>query len=202
MTIARRLLLASFFCTAAFAGGTAHAAPASDEGWYVGASAGRTEFTFPNGGGELDADGYSVHGGYRISRHVALEASYADLGSASFQYDCEAGLVCVPEIYPIAFHQSYSRVNIALVGILPLNERFDLFAKVGFGESRYEESVRYGISTLTDRSSDESSETLLGLGGRLHFNAPWSLRLQWDRSEVSGVEVDGYWLGVEYRFAR
>ena len=77
MTVARQLLLASLFCTAALGGGTAHAASPADQGWYVGAGA-----------------------------------------------------------------------------------------------------------------------------GRLHFNGPWSLRLQGDRSEVSGVEVDGYWLGVEYRFAR
>lgn len=200
MTITRRLLLASLFCTAALGGGTAHAATPADQGWYVGASAGRTSFSYPQGGG-FDGDGYSVFGGYRFNRHLAIEGAYADLGSADFRFDCPAGLVCVPELYPIFLTESYRRADLALVGILPVNDRFDVFAKVGYSRARYEQAVDYALYP-DDDYSDKSSETVYGLGGRLHFNGPWSLRLQWDRSEVSGVEVDGYWLGVEYRFAR
>jgi OOP family OmpA-OmpF porin len=202
MTYSLRLFFTCLVSTAVLAGGAAQAATApSDAGWYVGASAGRTDLTYPDGGGDLEADGYAVHGGYRFNRHFAVEAGYADLGDARFQYDCPSGLVCVPENYPITFSQDFSRADIALVGILPVNARFDLFAKVGYAQARYEESVRFGTSG-TARESDDSSETIYGVGARLNFDSPWSLRLQWDRSEVSDVDVDGYWLGVEYRFGR
>ena len=201
MTIARSFFLASLMGTAALAGGTAQAATPVDEGWYVGASAGRSDFAFDDGSGEFDEDSYAVHGGYRLNRNFALEAGHADLGGARFVYDCPAGLVCVPELYPTVVNQSFTRTHLALVGIVPVGERVELFAKVGFAQVRNDESVRFGNYGTAD-DPDDSPETVLGLGGRLFLSPSWALRLEWDRSQVADVEADGYWLGVEYRFAR
>ena len=194
----RPLLLALLVSALVLPVGTAHAAAPPESGWYLGASAGQTRLSYPSGS-DVDTDGYSLYGGYRFGRHFALEAAYAELGDDGAVFNCPVGNLCIPEQYPVTFNTEFRRADLAAIGILPVGERFDLFAKLGYSQGRYASTVTQGMLGTT-RQSEDSSETVYGVGGRLHFTAPWSLRLQWDRSKVSGVEVDGVWLGVEYRF--
>lgn len=199
MTIARTLLFPSFVLAAATASGAAVAA--SDEsGWYVGASAGRSTFEY-SGGFEVDEDAWGVHGGYRFNRYFAIEGGYADQGSQRYVIDCDPGVFCVPEAYPFVIDQSFERLDLSLVGILPLGEQFDVFGKVGYVQATYDETFKQGLLP-SGSFSEEYSEAVYGVGGRWHFTPAWSLRLAWDRSKMEDVDVDSYWLGVEFRFGR
>lgn len=200
MTPARILLCSSFALAAAIASATATAATTDESGWYVGASAGRSTFDYP-GFDEIDEDAYGVHGGYRFNRHFAIEGGYADQGSQRYVIDCAPGVLCVPEAYPIVIDQSVDRFDLSLVGILPLGEQFDLFGKVGYARATFDERFKQGMLPATGFSEDYS-ETIYGVGGRWHFTPAWSLRLEWDRSGMDDVDVDSYWLGVEFRFGR
>jgi opacity protein-like surface antigen len=200
MTTARSLLLASLVLAAVGTSGSAFAATADESGWYVGAGAGRSNFEFP-GGAEVDEDAYGVHGGYRFNRYVAIEGGYADQGSQRYVIECPAGLACVPEAYPIVIEQSIERLDVSLLGILPLGERFEVFGKLGYLQAKFEETLKQGMLP-SSRFSDDYSETVYGVGGRWHATPAWSLRLEWDRSKIEDVDVDSYWLGVEYRFGR
>ena len=197
MTLFRFVFATAGVVALGLSSGMAHAA-AGAPGWYAGASVGQTTVRY-GGGANLDADGLAVRGGYRFHRYFTLEVAHADLGDTGFQINCPTGNVCVPETYPIDVRQSYRRTDLSALGLLPLGEHFELFARLGYAQARYEERVQFGISQ-TQRTSVDSSETVYGAGARFHFSAPWTLRLEWDRSDVSGVEVDGYWLGAEYRF--
>ena len=65
--------IASIVGTAALAGGTAQAAATVEAGWYVGASAGRSDAAFDDGSGEYDEDqvGILVGPGYSIGQQLS-----------------------------------------------------------------------------------------------------------------------------------
>ena len=82
---------------------------------YIGASLGQSDV-----GSEFDEDiAYSILGGYRFNKFFALEGSYIDYGDHEDD---------IPPIWTI----SGDALDIAVLGILPITDKFELFAKVGF----------------------------------------------------------------------
>ncbi|MBW3550365.1 MAG: porin family protein, partial [Proteobacteria bacterium] len=143
---------------------------------------------------------FAVHGGYRVNPYLGIETAYADLGDYSYRSDCPE--VCVPEAFPQDISVSGTRWDVTLVGSIPLGQRIEAYAKAGIAHTEAESQVRSLNTNL--RSTDSSSGAFYGLGLRLHFDAPWSLRLQWDRTpQLRGdqSDFDVWWLGVEYRLA-
>ncbi|MEG3192922.1 porin family protein [Lysobacter sp. D1-1-M9] len=191
----------------AVAGGFSAQAAAADRvgpGWYLGADLGHAEIEPENQAAvsneDLSDTAFAIHGGYRVNPYFAIETAYADLGDYSYRVDCPD--VCIPEAFPRDISLSGIRSDLALVGSVPFGERFEAYAKVGIAHTEVESEVRSLNANL--RSTDSSSDALYGVGLRLHFDAPWSLRLQWDRTPQVGEDqsdVDAWWLGVEYRFA-
>lgn len=181
--------------------GAAHAAPGSEPGWYLGADVGRSELKVEQGPEET---AFAIHGGYRLTRHLAIEATYADLGDFGYTVPCPE--VCIPELYPQRVDESIKRLDVALLGIVPFGERVEAYARVGAARTDTDTTVSALAGTFS-RSSD-TSDLVYGVGLRVHLDAPWSLRLQWDRGSAdtgvaaSDADVDALWLGAEYRFAR
>ena len=200
MTFAKVSMIATI-CAAGLFTTTARAAAGPGSGWYAGADLGRMEYKFDNGFDASD-NAFGVHGGYRFSRYFAIEAGYADLGSYDFSVACPTGTLCVPEDYPIYTEVSSQRIELNVLGILPLGERLEAYAKAGYARTEFDVFVREGIH---DGSSDSirSSDPNYGIGLRLNFDAPWSLRLQWERTpdmNDSDADLNALWLGAEYRF--
>jgi len=198
MTSAKGLMIATI-CVAGLFSFTAPAAAGPGSGWYAGADLGRMEYKFDNGFDASD-NAFGVHGGYRFSRYFAIEASYADLGSYDFSEACPSDF-CAPEQYPIFHEVSSQRLELALLGILPLGERMEAFAKVGVARTEFDLLTRNQLVSSSD--STRSSDPIYGIGLRLNFDAPWSLRLQWERTpdiNASGADLNAAWLGAEYRF--
>lgn len=148
---------------------------------------------------------FAIHGGYRISPYFAIEATFADLGDYSYGSisPCPIGYGCIPEAGFVQASVSFKRLDLALVGSVPLGERLEVYAKAGFARTEIVSHISNpfipGVQ-LTNKKS--SSDAAYGVGLRLHFDAPWSLRLQWDRTQLSYSlpDVDTWWLGAEYRF--
>jgi len=203
MKASRTLALSAAFSCLGLAAGLAHAAPPGGSGWYAGADIGRSELKFDSGADFSDT-AFAVHGGYRAARYFAIEASYADLGSLDYTLECPVGLVCVPVLYPQFVDVSSKRLDLALLGVLPLGERFEAYAKVGVAQTDIDVHVVEGQLGTSD-FSDRSTDPIYGIGVRMHFDAPWTLRLQWERvPDVdyfgADFDVDALWLGAEYRF--
>ena len=198
MTFAKVSMIATI-CAAGLFTTTARAAAGPGSGWYAGADLGRMEYKFDNGFDASD-NAFGVHGGYRFGRHVAIEAGYADLGSYKSTEECPSDF-CTPEQYPIYYEVSSQRLELALLGILPLAERMEAYAKVGVVSTEFDLSTRTQLVSSSD--STRSSDPIYGIGLRLNFDAPWSLRLQWERTpdiNDSGADLNAAWLGAEYRF--
>lgn len=200
-------IAASTLATVGLMAATAHAAPVSP-GWYLGVDAGRSELKPELREPVLQAEesdtAFALHGGYRFTRHLAVEASYADLGTFEFTLGCPA--VCIPEAYPRHVDSSIKRLDVALLGIAPFGERAEAYAKLGVAQTQVDGTAS-SLWLGSRRLSSDSSDAVYGLGLRVHLNAPWSLRLQWERSSADlpsmyDADVDSLWMGAEYRFTR
>ncbi|MBJ7575335.1 outer membrane beta-barrel protein [Luteimonas sp. MC1828] len=173
----------------------AHAQDAGTGGAYVGASVGNADVE----GYDRDDTAYSLRGGYRFNRYLAVEASYADLGEIAWSFGSCIEL-CAPESAVTHYSLANDRWDVAMLGLLPLGRQFELFARLGYARAGYDVGSSNMLGSAT-YSRNDSTETY-GVGARFHFDAPWTLRLEWERLRDVGdaYDIDTLWLGAEYRF--
>ncbi len=201
-----RNVAAGIFIVAASAVSGNSAAAETRTGWYVGADIGHAELSLDNpktiGGTDLSDTSISVRGGHAFGRHFAVEATYADLGNYRYTLDTciEA---CSPELASTEFRHSVTRLDLSLVGRIPLGERLEAYARAGLASTTFDTEARNMLGDSRSGRSDVSG--LYGLGLRALLSGSWSLRLQWDRGSYSNnmdLDVDSFWLGADYQFGR
>jgi OmpA-OmpF porin, OOP family len=132
----------------------------------------------------------------------AVEGGFTSLGSFGF----EGQVTTDPGTVQGTFKTD--DWNAFVVGIAPLSEQFELFAKAGFGYWRTKLSASGTFSGSGAHGADASGTSgIAGLGGRYEFTPMWSLRVEWERffkvgdEAVSGQsDLDLWSVGVQYRF--
>jgi opacity protein-like surface antigen len=215
---------------------SAFAAPAAAQlSWYAGAAAGqsrtdselvanrestlvfardvRTDF-------DARDNAWKGFAGARFGRHVALELSYADLGSSRMNTTLLGGDPALPAA--IAIDRKITGVGLDLVGLWPLAaDRLDLFAKVGTFRARLEASASLegniefsgGSGERSRSTSRTESVAHYGLGLQYWMTPGVAIRAEWERYrsigkpfEVGGsgttgrADTDAAWVGVVARF--
>ena len=148
---------------------------AQDKGWYIGGSFGQSDDDILN----EEASAFKLFGGYQFIKYFGLEFAAVDLGEFDF-----LGVPDALEQFGIAGQA---------VGILPLGENFQLFAKAGFFSWEVE---AFG-------ATDDGTDAAYGVGGQFRFGKKknWGVRLEWERFEdISGGDVDLVSAGVSYHF--
>jgi OOP family OmpA-OmpF porin len=139
---------------------------------------------------ELDDSDTAFYGsvGYRFSRHFAAEAEYMELGEFVFVTSAP-----VPgsssEVLSLRLESGVKGYAVSALGIMPLNDRWELFGRIGqlFADSTT--TVRLGALSLAD--SERSEATVLGIGGALELRERLELRLEYRAfdDDVSAVMV-------------
>ena len=194
-----KILTAAALLTAA----AAHAQNA-DNGWYLGigagasaysddvpkqiarAYAGNAHYTFTDARTTNDSDiAAQLFLGYRFTPWFALELGYQDLGEAKTHYDLAP--INSPQGKSPSIDGRYRAhdVNAALVGSLPINERFELLARAGVSNVSLTYDER-GTNVLGQpyrfHASDDSTHPTFGIGALWRFSQQFSLRLDLDRN--------------------
>jgi len=156
-------------------------AAAADLGFYVGAGIGITSLSVedfnPDYAGlrfKNDAFGYQVFAGYRPLRYLAVEAGYTDFGNI--------------RVWEGGNSNFYKEANVDVsmwggyaVGLLPLGQKVDLFAKLGYA-SWNNDNVVNSAGEIEDRSTS-GSDLAWGLGVDFNF-------------KKLGIRVGGDWLQI------
>ena len=167
---------------------SAVAALAQDSGFYLGGALGQARFKewcdIPLASCKDTDTAWKLLGGYRFNRYVAAEGTYADWGEVS-----------AANSTGVRAEASQNSYGLAVVGTLPLNERFELFGKAGFLMTS-QETRRVGATTSS--VSRDETELHYGLGGRLLFTRNLGLRGEWENTDKLKVEMLS--IGLEYRF--
>ena len=156
----------------------------ADAGFYMGAGVGQTSFdvgdTAGTGINVDDSDtGFKIYGGYKFNPNFAVEAGYADIGSATMDF---------PGFFNAEVEASALFVD--AVGSLPLNEQFSVFGRVGLAMTNTELTVNVpglGSETL----DDDEAEIKFGLGAQFSFSKNVALRGEWERYVDVGGDNTG-----------
>jgi len=156
---------------------------AASAGGYIGLSVGQSSIDSSDFS-DFDKDtSFSITGGYKFNQYFAMEASYIKLG------DFEDGIAPVWTI-------EVDGINFAAVGIIPVNERFDIFGKVGVfvWEANLKEA---GFGKL---SSEDGSDISIGLGASANLTDQFDLIVEYQKFDLDGDKISNISIGGRYNF--
>jgi len=172
------------------------AAPAALAGsFYVGGAVGQSSADVQDPGvAGVDVDdsdtGFKVFGGYSFMRHFAVEGGYVDVGETSVE-------TTIP--VPTSISAQADGFTVEAVGILPIGQRFDVFAKYGFFLWDSEATVsQQGFGSVS--GSDDGNDPTYGLGFGWNISERGRLRFEAERYEVDNLDVDTYLVGYAFSF--
>lgn len=191
-------------------------AVADDTGWYVGANIGQSRAKIDDAritGGLLgaglattsisndDSDtGYKLFGGYKFNRNFAVEGGYFDLGRFGFTANTAP---------PGTLNGSIrlKGLNLDLVGILPITEKFSAFGRVGvdYADARDAFSGTGVVNVLNPNPNKREANIKFGGGLQYDFTQSLAMRLEAERYRVNDAvgnrgDIDLVSVGLVYRF--
>jgi OOP family OmpA-OmpF porin len=191
-------------------------AVADDSGPYVGFGIGPTKakiddpkiassllgsgFTTTSINDDASDNGFKLFGGYKFNRYFAVEGGYFDLGKFGFT------ATTVPA-GTLSGNIKVKGVNLDLVGILPLTEKFSAFGRVGMNYAQAKDSFSgTGAVTVSNASPSKSEMNYkFGVGLQYDFTQSLGMRLEAERYRIDDAvgnkgDIDMVSLGLVYRF--
>ena len=192
-----RLTIAGLICAAS--------APALADGhWYAGVSAGLAEandigFRDIDDGSALsssvsnDDTGWKLFGGYAYNRYISLEFAYIDLGEVSIDATSDGnGVAFAPGSVKAAIESS--GFSMAVVAAMPVNDKIELHAKLGYFAWSADQSLRNSAFDPVATSID-GSDPSIGLGASYRLSDKYSIRVEYEKfTDID--EVDGSLLSI------
>lgn len=193
----------------------------AQQGFYVGGSLGMStaEYDTAEANAFLASEGIGHTGvradeqdtawkayiGYRFNRNFAVEGGVVQLGDISARATVVSfngvpvppGSITDTFTAELGFHAS-------ALGILPINERMDVFGRLGLYSVKVEETIVVsgagGTGVLF--GSENSTDILFGVGLQYAFTPNLGARVEWERFTdiVGDGDVDMISLGITYRF--
>ena len=187
-------------------------------GWYLGGNAGQSQAKIDDERiirnllssrltttSIVDSDrpmGYKVFGGYQFNRNFALEGGYFNLGQFGF----------VANTVPLGSFTGTAKVkglNLDLVGILPISEKFSAFGRVGVNraETRDTFTGTGRVAVLNPSPSKRDTNYKFGVGLQYAFTNALSMRAEVERYRIDDAvgnvgDIDLVSVGLVYRFGR
>lgn len=191
-------------------------ASAEGLGWYGGANIGRSAATIDDarisssllGSGFTsstisndDRDtAYKIYGGYQLNRNFAIEGGYFDLGN--FGYSATT----VPS-GTLNGNIKLRGLNLDLVGIMPITEKFSVFGRAGlnYAQARDSFSGTGAVFVANPNPSKYGTNYKVGLGVQYAFTDALAMRLEAERYRIDDAvgnkgHIDVASVGLIYRF--
>jgi opacity protein-like surface antigen len=127
-----------------------------------------------------------VFAGYRFLPWLAVEVGYQDMGKARTFYQLDPHVQLNYPMPALTGEYGLRDVNAALVGIWPINERFELLARAGVSNTRLEYD-EHGFDINAKPYSFHArtrtrSGAIAGIGAAWNFSSHLALRLDLDRN--------------------
>jgi len=224
MTIAKHLGAAGLLASALLASHAAHADEPfvnpdwANSAWYLGGSIGAGRATIDqdritrsltaNGStmsaftkDERDAPVFKVLVGRQLTRYLAIEGGYVDLGSYNFAATTSDG--------SLRGQAAFRGVNLDLVGQWPLTERLSLLGRVGVD---YIKTTTHFTGTRLNavsapNASERKAGLKAGLGLEYKLSEALAMRAEVERHRVNDAvgnkgDVDMVSVGLVYKFGR
>jgi OOP family OmpA-OmpF porin len=191
-------------------------AMADEAGWYAGANVGQSRAKIDDpriisglqAGGlattsisdDDRATGYKLYGGYQINHNFALEGGYFDLGKFGFTANTA----------PAGTFSGNTRMrglNLDLVGILPITDKFSAFARAGviYAEAKDSFSGTGAVNVLNPNPSKRAANYKVGLGVQYDLTQALAMRGEVERYRINDAvgnrgDINLVSVGLAYRF--
>ena len=153
---------------------------------------------------------WSLFVGYRFMPYLAVEGAYVDLGTAGYQANGEVEDELFVYDSTISGDISSSGFALSALGILPIGESFEAFARLGVYYADTDIDLNLSVDGDSVGSANEKegeTEFLWGIGGAYNFSDAWAVRVEYSQfmdigdEELSGeYDVDRWSLGVTWTF--
>ena len=174
-------------------------ASASDTGFYLGVGIGRSSIDiltyYPSLGDHLaqDNSAYKAYGGYRLLKFLAVEAGYANLGSPQ-------GLERNVQEHPERAEVRVKGWDAFAVGILPVSQVVDIFAKIGM-MSWDTKITSIQDTELIYSETDTGTDPAYGIGIGFWVGKDVTLSAQGEWFKIGDYENAGlYTVNISYTF--
>lgn len=131
--------------------------------------------------------GWKLFGGYQFTRNWGLEVFYADLGDGSASFTATA-----PFAGTLNISTDASGFGAAATGTYPINNQFGVHAKLGvfrWDVDAQAAAVVAGV-TATASADDTGTDLMFGVGASYNFNQNSSVRIEWERFNDVGDDLD------------
>lgn len=183
------------------------ASPSVAAEWYAGAGVGQTDVpgfslsdlddgSLTSGSVDGTDTGWTLYGGVRLNKYLGLEADYIDLGT--FRIDAVSdGTGTDFAAGPVTAAASADGFSLSALGLIPVSDNFDLFARAGYFDIDVDTTVTDSTGLVGDGTSDDGF--VYGIGAQYNFRAPFTLRLEWNRYDAI-EEVDFIRIAGQFRF--
>lgn len=137
--------------------------------------------------------------GYWIKNYLAIEVDYARVIDGAIVYDFDrAGNV--------SFSADIDRLSLSILPFYKLNERFDIYGRIGYAESRAKiessSNIQFPVRINSENyvlESDRSAGVLAGVGVRFHPNEHYYMRVE-GQYDDSLYGLKGVVMGFGYQF--
>ncbi len=187
-------------------------ASAATPGWYLGVGAGESDADVSSGDVNQDMaeagitgtssvddtdTAWKIFAGYQYNRYLGVEVGYVDLG----EIDVDA-ITTAPTAATIKADVETQGVALSVVGSYPINDKFSVFGRVGAFYWDTEASAAAVVSGAVAKASedDDGIDLLFGAGAEYGFTRNIGVRLEWERYDVDGDDVDMISGNLLYRF--
>ena len=182
----------------------------ASEGFYVGANIGQasydatlSDFNVLDDGSIFSASlddsdtSFSLRLGYQLTPNIAFEGGFIDLGELTVNANSDwSGFLYEPG--PVTFTITAEGLFFDVKGLLPLNEQFSLYGKLGLlkwdGTGTLSDSTR-GISV-----DDDGNDTFYGIGASFNATSKIALNLDYSFYNLDGDDVDVLSVGIQFGF--
>jgi len=136
---------------------------------------------------DLRDTGWKLTGGLRLTRNVALEVTYADLGKITTHTD--GASATYGQVFGLDIARKVHGVGVDVVGSLPVAARFDLFGKLGVYRTTVKTDVALTDAIFFSTAPDVRQRTIdgkedivhVGLGVQARLTPRWAVRVEAER---------------------
>jgi opacity protein-like surface antigen len=140
---------------------------------------------------ETEDIGYQATFGFRFNRYFAAELGLVQFGelSSTVRGEIDQGDGFIPANVKFAFNVGGPLIS--AVGILPLGEKAEIYARAGylFASSEREISARVdGQNGGASSAKGDSQEAVFGVGFAYHINQVYSIRAEYQKIDSVGQE--------------
>lgn len=190
-----------------------NASAADNEGYYLSASVGQARGGFDQAQGDAtfksipgvtsvsstvndSPSSLKVEGGYQVNSNFAVEAGYVDI--AKYTYDA----TIQPGTIKVSLAGKISLFKFDAVGILPINDIFSTFGKLGFAMVKADDTGSVNSAAVTPSNTSTSSYTF-GFGLKANINKGLFVTLDvenYDPGEDFSGRFGMWSLGAGYKF--